>query len=128
MGQDSVEKSLSNFLLDIASRQKTRVTKLVDFLTVAEAKILDGFDLDNISIDQYSNLAKTVSELQKVTLDIMEVMRKLVAGNTKVPSSGDNESIDELAYVLRNMNQEELDALKEAISAVKPTLKLVNKK
>lgn len=125
---DSIEKSLSNFLLDIASKQKVRVSKLVDFLTKAESKILDGFDLDNISIDQFSNLAKTVSELQKVTLDIMEVMRKLVAGNTKLAATGDSESIDEIAYVLRSMSAEELDALKQAVSAVKPTLKLIKTK
>jgi len=125
---ESTEKTISTFLLDITAKQKKRVEQIVDFLIRAEAKLLDGFDLDNLPLDQYGNLAKTVGELQKIVLDLMELMRKMVAGNTKIPQSGNDEEIEEMAYLLRMLEPAQLDQLKVMMMDVKPQLQLIKKR
>jgi hypothetical protein len=121
-----INAQLNKFLIDMALAQRERVQNMVTFLTKAEEKILNGIDLDNLPLEQFGMLATTVDKLQKVLIDIMNVMQKLSVND--VGSGTGNIDVDELAYLLGNLDPEELGMLKDKIKEVKRGLKLVKKK
>jgi Mg2+ and Co2+ transporter CorA len=124
---ETSDKAISRFLLEITAKQKKRIERLTQFLTQAEDIILNAYELDNIPTTQIPELAKTVNKLQKVLYDSLELMRKMVAGNIRVPQSGTDEEIEEIAYLLRTLEPDQVEKLKEQIMEVKPQLRLTRR-
>lgn len=115
------EKLLNQFLLEMAGAQQDRVRNLVAWLTKAETKLLDSLNLDNLTVQQYAVLAKSVAELQKVAFDLMEMMRKVAT--SKVSYSSDDIEIEELAHMLASCDKDELSEAKKWLSEELPRLR-----
>jgi hypothetical protein len=121
----ATNQQLNAFLTDIALDQRDRVKRLSAFLTKAEKLLLDNINLDNIALSDYNTLTKTVSELQNVIINAVDMMRKIASNNA--PEGGSLEA-DAIAYELSSTwTPEELVKLKEAMRKIKAPLKMVKK-
>ena len=123
-GGVKTEAQLNQFLLEIATAQQPRIRKLVTWLTKAEERILDAIDLDNLTIEQYGNLAKSVSELQGVAYDLVKMVQTVA--NNKAPVGGESLEIEELSHKLASMNPLQIEQLKAAISQMNPLTQLTS--
>jgi len=108
------EKQLNSYLLEIADRQRGRIDRILLFLDRAEEIILNSYNLENLNINQMRDLETTVSNLHKVSMDILELVRKTVVRTPDINPT-DDLSIEELAHKLARMDPLKVSQLKDMV-------------